>query len=137
MRSGHDLAGPGGFVFLLYILWGPIVEAGGAANATRAPVQKAGAIFEGVARTCSRERIVERKEQADGRGARLELVENRPHLLCLQLEARRATWARCVSRSGQESLKTSAKGMRSVCLVLSERPDFHGSGPSSDAWSLA
>jgi len=121
-----------GFVFLLYILWGPIVEAG-RRNATLRRY-KAGAIFEGVvADLFTRERIVERKEQADGRG-RLELVENRRHLASAPARRRGGLpGARCVSRWTKKH-KTIRKGMAIRCLVLSERPDFSRIGALSDAW---
>ena len=60
-----------GVVFLLYVLWGPILQSG-QRNATlrRYP---AAALFEGeVADVITRERVENRHEQADSRG-RLEL----------------------------------------------------------------
>ena len=71
-------------VFFLYVLWGPIVQAG-QRNATlrRYP---AAALFEGeVADVITRERVENRHEQADSRG-RLELVENRRTWMLLELE---------------------------------------------------
>ena len=70
-------------VFFLYVLWGPIVQAG-QRNATlrRYP---AAALFEGeVADVIRRERVENRHEQADSRG-RLELVENRRTWMLLSL----------------------------------------------------
>ncbi|NQV10451.1 MAG: hypothetical protein HQ527_04700 [Cyanobacteria bacterium] len=120
-----------GFVFLLYILWGPIVEAG-RRNATLRRY-KAGAIFEGVvADLFTRERIEERKEQADGRG-RLELVENRRTWLCLQLEDEEGYLGQ-VRFPMDKKHKSIRKGMAIRCLVLSERPDFSRIGALSDAW---
>ena len=71
-------------VFFLYVLWGPIVQAG-QRNATlrRYP---AAALFEGeVVDVITRERVENRHEQADSRG-RLELVENRRTWMLLELE---------------------------------------------------
>jgi hypothetical protein len=120
-----------GFVFLLYILWGPILEAG-RRNATlrRYP---AGAIFEGVvADLFTRERIEQRNEQADKAG-RLELVENRRTWLCLELEDDEGYLGQ-VRFPMDKKHKQIRKGMAIRCLVLSERPDFSRIGALSDAW---
>ena len=120
-----------GFVFLLYILWGPILEAG-QRNATlrRYP---AGAIFEGVvADLFTRERIEQRKEQADKAG-RLELVENRRTWLCLELEDDEGYLGQ-VRFPMDKKHKLIRRGMVIRCLVLSERPDFSRVGALSDAW---
>ena len=73
-----------GVVFLLYVLWGPILQAG-QRNATlrRYP---AAALFEGeVAEVNTREGVENRHEQADSQG-KLELVENRRTWMLLELE---------------------------------------------------
>ena len=120
-----------GFVFLMYILWGPILEAG-RRNATlrRYP---AGAIFEGVvADLFTRERIEQRNEQADQAG-RLELVESRRTWLCLELEDDEGYLGQ-VRFPMDKKHKLIRKGMEIRCLVLSERPDFSRIGALSDAW---
>lgn len=120
-----------GFVFLLYVLWGPIVEAG-RRNATlrRYP---AGAIFEGeIADLYTRELVEERKEQADQRG-RLELVENRRTWLCLEL-ADEDGYLGQIRFPMEKKYKTIRRGLVIRCLVLSERPDFSRIGALSDAW---
>ncbi|MCT0231533.1 hypothetical protein KQ306_11815 [Synechococcus sp. CS-1324] len=120
-----------GFVFLLYILWGPILEAG-RRNSTlrRFP---AGAIFEGkVADLFTRERIEQRNEQADKSG-RLELVENRRTWLCLELEDDEGYLGQ-VRFPMDKKHKLIRRGMTIRCLVLSERPDFSRIGALSDAW---
>jgi hypothetical protein len=120
-----------GFVFLLYILWGPILEAG-RRNATlrRYP---AGAIFEGVvADLFTRERIEQRNEQADQAGW-LELVESRRTWLCLELEDDEGYLGQ-VRFPMDKKHKLIRKGMEIRCLVLSERPDFSRIGALSDAW---
>ncbi|MBL6800441.1 MAG: hypothetical protein ISQ51_02180, partial [Synechococcus sp. BS307-5m-G37] len=72
-----------GVVLLLYILWGPIVEAGRRnAQLRRYP---AAAIFEGeVAEAFTQERVENQREQADANG-RLELVENRRTWMVIDL----------------------------------------------------
>ena len=93
-------------VFFLYVLWGPIVQAG-QRNATlrRYP---AAAVFEGeVADVITRERVENRHEQADSRG-RLELVENRRTWMLLELEDEEGfsaglpfQWRQSTSRSAE------------------------------------
>ena len=73
-----------GVVFALYLLWGPIVEAG-RRNAVLRRYSVA-ALFEGrVADLYTREVVEDRREQAD-RSGRLEMVENRRTWLTLELE---------------------------------------------------
>ena len=72
-----------GVVFLLYLLWGPIVEAG-RKNATlrRYP---AAAIFEGEVADYFTKELVEGRQETTDRQGRLEMVENRRTWLCLEL----------------------------------------------------
>ena len=120
-----------GVVFLLYVLWGPIVEAS-RKNATlrRYP---AAAIFEGeVADLFTRELIEGRQETTDKQG-RLELVENRRTWLCLELEDEEG-YLGSIRFPYDKKHKTIRVGMVVRCLVLSERPDFSRVGALSDAW---
>jgi hypothetical protein len=120
-----------GFVFLLYILWGPIVEAG-RRNATlrRYP---AAAIFEGqVADLYTRELVEERREQAD-RSGRLELVENRRTWLTLELEDEEGYLGQ-LRFPYDKKHQLIRPGMVVRALVLSERKDFSRIGALSDAW---
>ncbi len=106
-----------GVVLLLYVLWGPIVEAG-RRNATlrRYP---AAAIFEGeVADLFTREVVEDQREQAD-RSGRLQLVENRRTWLTLELEDEDGYLGRVMV------VRT---------LVLSDRKDFSRIGALTDAW---
>ncbi|MEB3105470.1 MAG: hypothetical protein VKN17_06790 [Cyanobacteriota bacterium] len=120
-----------GVVFLLYVLWGPIVEAS-RKNATlrRYP---AAAIFEGeVADLFTRELIEGRQETTDKQG-RLELVENRRTWLCLELEDEEGYLGQ-VRFPYDKKHKVIRPGMVVRCLVLSERKDFSRIGALSDAW---
>jgi hypothetical protein len=120
-----------GFVFLLYVLWGPIVEAG-RKNATlrRYP---AAAIFEGeVADFYTRELVEGRQETTDKQG-HLELVENRRTWLCLELEDEEG-YLGSIRFPYDKKHKTIRRGMVVRCLVLSERKDFSRIGALSDAW---
>ena len=120
-----------GVTLLLYVLWGPIVE-GGQRNAglRRYP---AAAIFEGeVANVFTRERVLDRHEQANKLGE-LELVENRRTWIVLELEDEDGYL-------GQLSFPMSKKhqsiraGSLIRCLVLSDRKDFSRIAALTDAW---
>ncbi|NDF61546.1 MAG: hypothetical protein EB136_01045 [Synechococcaceae bacterium WBB_3_034] len=120
-----------GLSFVLYWLWGPIVEAS-RKNATlrRYP---AAAIFEGeVADLYTRELVEGRQETTDKQG-RLELVENRRTWLCLELEDEEG-YLGSIRFPYDKKHKTIRVGMVVRCLVLSERPDFSRVGALSDAW---
>ena len=120
-----------GVVFLLYVLWGPIVEAS-RKNATlrRYP---AAAIFEGeVADLYTRELVEGRQETTDKQG-RLELVENRRTWLCLELEDEEGYLGQ-LRFPYDKKHKVIRRGMVVRCLVLSERKDFSRIGALSDAW---
>ena len=120
-----------GVVFLLYVLWGPILQAG-QRNATlrRYP---AAALFEGeVADVITRERIENRHDQADSRG-RLELVENRRTWMLLELEDEEGYLGR-VAFPMDKKHQSIRRGSLIRCLVLSERKDFSKIGALSDAW---
>ncbi|MEY3735946.1 MAG: hypothetical protein RLZZ624_1005, partial [Cyanobacteriota bacterium] len=120
-----------GVVLLLYVLWGPILEAG-RRNATlrRYP---AAAIFEGqVAEAFTREVVEEQREQANREG-RLELVENCRTWLCLELEDEEGYLGQ-VRFPMSKKHKPIRRGMVVRCLVLSERKDFSRIGALSDAW---
>ena len=120
-----------GVVFLLYVLWGPILQAG-QRNATlrRYP---AAALFDGeVAEVTTRERVENRHEQADSRG-QLELVESRRTWMLLELQDEDGYLGRLAfpMEKKHQSIRT---GTRIRCLVLSERKDFSRIGALSDAW---
>ena len=120
-----------GVVFLLYVLWGPILQAG-QRNATlrRYP---AAALFEGqVAEVSTRERIENRHEQADSQG-KLELVENRRTWMLLELEDEDGYLGRLAFPMDKKH-QVIREGTLIRCLVLSERKDFSRVSAMSDAW---
>ncbi|MFN9545758.1 MAG: hypothetical protein ACK6AD_01610 [Cyanobacteriota bacterium] len=120
-----------GMILLLYLLWGPIVEAGRRNAVLRR--YPAAAIFEGrVANVFNREVVENKREQAD-RSGRLELVENRRTWLCLELEDEDGYLGQL--RFPMEKKHQAIRaGMVVRCLVLSERPDFSRIGAISDGW---
>ena len=120
-----------GVVFLLYVLWGPILQAG-QRNATlrRYP---AAALFEGeVAEVSTRERVENRHEQADNQG-KLELVENRRTWMLLELEDEDGYLGRLAFPMDKKH-QVIREGTLIRCLVLSERKDFSRVSALSDAW---
>jgi hypothetical protein len=120
-----------GFVFLLYILWGPILEAG-RRNATlrRYP---AAAIFEGVVADLFTREVVENRREQAGREGRLELVENRRTWLCLELDDEEGYLGQ-VRFPMEKKHQQIRRGMVARTLVLSERKDFGRIGAISDVW---
>ena len=120
-----------GVVFLLYVLWGPIVEAG-RKNATlrRYP---AAAIFEGEVADYFTKELVEGRQETTDRQGRLELVENRRTWLCLELEDEEG-YLGTIRFPYDKKHKLIRRGMVVRCLVLSERKDFSRIGALSDAW---
>ena len=120
-----------GVVFLLYVLWGPILQAG-QRNATlrRYP---AAALFEGeVAEVTTRERVENRHEQADSNG-KLELVENRRTWMLLELEDEDGYLGRLAFPMDKKH-QVIREGTLIRCLALSERKDFSRVSALSDAW---
>jgi hypothetical protein len=120
-----------GVVFGLYVLWGPILEAG-RRNATlrRYP---AAAIFEGqVADLFTREVVEEMREQAD-RSGRLQMVENRRTWLTLELEDEDGYLGR-MRFPMEKKHQLIRRGMVVRTLVLSDRKDFSRIGALTDAW---
>ena len=120
-----------GVVFLLYVLWGPILQAG-QKNATLRRYPEA-ALFEGeVVGIETRERVENRHEQADSRG-QLELVENRRTWMLLELEDEDGYLGR-LAFPMEKKHQSIRRGSLIRCLVLSERKDFSRIGALSDAW---
>ena len=120
-----------GVVFLLYVLWGPILQAG-QRNATLRRYPSA-AIFDGeIAEVTTRERVENRHEQADSRG-QLELVENRRTWMLLELQDGDGYLGR-LAFPMEKKHQTIRAGSQIRCLVLSERKDFSRIGALSDAW---
>ena len=120
-----------GFVFALYLLWGPILEAGQKNSTLRR--YPAAALFEGqIVDLFTRDIVEERREQANNDG-RLELVENRRTWLTLELEDEEGYLGK-VRFPFEKKHQQIRAGMVVRVLVLSERKDFSQIGAISDAW---
>jgi hypothetical protein len=120
-----------GVVFLLYVLWGPIVEAG-RRNAVLRRYPEA-AIFEGRVGDLFTRELVEGRQETTDRQGRLELVENRRAWLCLELEDEEGYLGQ-IRFPYDKKHQAIRRGMVVRCLVLSERRDFSRIGALSDAW---
>ena len=120
-----------GVALLLYVLWGPILEAG-RRNATMRRYPSA-ALFDGeVADAFTQERVESRREQANQRGD-LELVENRRTWMVLELADEDGYLGR-ISFPMTKQHGQIRPGARIRCLVLSDRKDFSRIAALTDAW---
>ena len=120
-----------GVILLLYILWGPILEAG-RRNAELRRYSSA-ALFEGeVAEVFTQERVENQREQADASG-RLELVENRRTWMVLELVDEDGYLGR-INFPMTKAHGSIRAGMVVRCVVLSDRRDFSRVGAITDAW---
>ena len=120
-----------GVVFFLYILWGPIVEAGRKNAVLRR--YPAAALFEGeVVKASRQERVENQREQADASG-RLELIENRRTWLVLELADEDGYLGR-ISFPMTKQHASIRSGALIRCVVLSDRNDFSRLGALTDAW---
>ena len=120
-----------GVIFLLYILWGPIVEAG-KKNSTLRKYPFA-ALFDGIVSDIfTREKIENRHEQANKIGD-LEIIENRRTWIFLELEDEEGYLGQ-IYFPMDKSHQSIRKGTRIRCLVLSQRKDFNEISEMSDAW---
>ena len=120
-----------GVVLLLYVLWGPIVEAG-QKNAVLRRFPTAG-LFEGeIVEVYRRERVENQREQADAKG-QLELIENRRTWLVLELADEDGYLGRITFPMAKQH-GSIRPGTLIRCVVLSDRKDFSRLGALSDAW---
>lgn len=120
-----------GLTMLLYLLWGPILEAGRRNSQLRR--YPAAALFDGViADLYTKEKLEGRQEQTDKQG-RLELVENCRTWLCLELEDEDGYLGQ-LRFPLEKQHKLIRRGMTIRCLVLAERSDFSRIARLSDGW---
>ena len=116
---------------MLYLLWGPIIEAGQINSKIRKYPYVA--IFNGhIEDIYTRERIENRKEQANRVGD-LEVVENRRTWLFLQLGDEDG-YLGDISFPMDKPHKSISVGNNIRCLVFSESRDFDRISALSDAW---
>ncbi len=120
-----------GVVILLYILWGPIVEAGQKNSQLRRFPSIA--LFEGeVVEVFTKEKVENRQEQANNRGE-LELIENRRTWMILEVEDEDGYLGK-IAFPMDKKHTIIREGCRIRCLVFSQRRDFSTVSAISDAW---
>ena len=120
-----------GVVFLLYLLWGPILDAGRRNKALRR--YPSAALFDGqVVEAFTRERVEKTHEQANKQGE-LVLIENRRTWMVLELEDEDGYLGQMTFPMVKKH-QTIRAGTQIRCLVLSERKDFRRIAAFSDAW---
>ncbi|WP_320667673.1 hypothetical protein [Prochlorococcus sp. MIT 1307] len=120
-----------GVVFLLFILWGPIVEAGNKnAELRKYPFA---ALFDGrVEDIFTREKIENRQEQANKIG-KLEIVENRRTWLFLEIGDEEGYLGQ-VYFPMEKVHQSIRRGTSIRCIVLSQSRDFKSISAITDAW---
>ncbi len=120
-----------GVVFLLYILWGPILEASRINSKLRG--YPYAAIFEGdVLDVYTQERIENSREQANKIGE-LELVENRRTWLIIELGDEDGYISK-IDFPLEDKHQYIRKGCLIRCLVFSNNRNFSTIQNISDAW---
>ncbi len=120
-----------GVAFLLYILWGPIVEAGRRNSELRK--YSCSALFYGqITNLFTRERVEDSHEQANERGE-LELIENRRTWMILELEDEDGYLGQ-IRFPMEKKHQIIRPGTKVCCLAFSERNDFNRISALSDAW---
>ena len=120
-----------GFVFFLYLLWGPILEAGQRNASLRG--YPAAAVFDGVVDHIYSREVVEAQREQANRDGRLELIENRRQWLCLEL-ADEDGYLGQIKFPLQKKHQNIKRGMVIRTLVLSNRKDFAKVSALTDAW---
>ena len=120
-----------GVIFLLYILWGPIVEAGQENSKLRK--YPFAALFDGeILDAFTREKIENRQEQANKIGD-LEIVESRRTWLFLEIGDEDGYLGQ-ISFPMEKMHQSIRTGSRISGLALSQRRDFSQIAALSDAW---
>ena len=120
-----------GVVFILYILWGPILEA--SRENSKLKSYSFSALFDGfISDVYIEDRIVNQQEQADKNG-RLELVEKRRSWVIVSIEDEDG-YIGNINFPLKNKFNVLRKGMRINCVVFSNRRDFNNISAISDAW---
>tara|TARA_Y100001968_G_scaffold301743_1_gene314343 strand:- start:168 stop:815 length:648 start_codon:yes stop_codon:yes gene_type:complete len=120
-----------GVVFLLYILWGPIVEA--SRKNSKLKAYSFAALFDGfIADVYVEDRVENQQEQANKDG-RLELVQKKRPWVVVNIEDEDG-YLGDINFPLQSKYNILTKGMRINCVVFSNRRDFTKILNISDAW---
>ena len=120
-----------GVVFLLYILWGPILEA--SRKNSKFKNYSFAALVDGyISDVYVEDRIENTQEQANKEG-RLEVVEKKRTWVILDIEDEDGFLGN-ISFPLQKRFNILREGMKINCVVFSNRRDFSSIQAISDAW---
>lgn len=120
-----------GVVFILYILWGPILEA--SRKNSKLKSYSFSALFDGyISEVYVEDRIENQQEQANKDG-RLELIEKRRAWVVVDMEDDDGYLGN-INFPLKDKFNILRKGMRINCVVFSNRRDFNSIQAISDAW---
>ena len=120
-----------GVVFLLYILWGPILEA--SRKNTKFKNFSFSALVDGFISDVYVEDRIENKQEQANRDGRLEVVEKKKTWVVLDIEDEDG-YIGNISFPLQNKYNILSKGIRINCVVFSNRRDFSTIQAISDAW---
>ena len=120
-----------GVVFLLYILWGPIVEASRKNNKFKS--YSFSALVDGYITDVYVEDRVENQQEQANKDGRLELIEKKRTWVVLEIEDEDGFIGN-ISFPLQNKFNILTKGMKINCIVFSNRRDFSNIQSISDAW---
>ena len=120
-----------GVIFLLYILWGPILEA--SRKNSKFKNYSFSALVDGfIADVYVEDRVEKQQEQANNDG-RLEVIEKKRAWVVLEIDDEDGIIGN-ISFPLQDRFNILKKGMRINCVVFSNRRDFSTIQALSDAW---
>ena len=120
-----------GVVFLLYILWGPILEA--SRKNSKFKSFSFSALVDGIISDIYVEDRVENQQEQANKDGRLEVVEKKRTWVVLDIEDEDGFIGN-ISFPLQNKFNILTKGMRINCVVFSNRRDFSTIQAISDAW---
>ena len=120
-----------GVVFILYILWGPILEA--SRKNSKFKNYTFPALVDGFISDVYVEDRVENQQEQANKDGRLELVERKRTWVVLDIEDEDGLIGN-ISFPLQNKFNILKKGMRINCVVFSNRRDFSSIQAISDAW---
>ena len=120
-----------GVVFLLYILWGPILEA--SRKNSKFKSYSFPALADGYISDLYIEDRVEKQQEQANKDGKLEVVKKKRTWVVLDIEDEDGFIGN-ISFPLQNKFNILKKGMRINCVVFSNRKDFSNIQAISDAW---
>ncbi len=120
-----------GVIFLLYILWGPILEA--SKKNSKFKSYSFPALFDGYISDVYVEERVENQQEQASKDGRLQVIEKKRSWVVLGIEDEDG-FLGDISFPLQNKFNILKEGMRINCVVFSNRKDFGNIQAISDAW---